>query len=378
MNVYFDNAATTYPKPPAVVAAMSRAMVSYGANPGRAGHKMSVETSEQVFKAREKCAAFFGAKTENTVFTLNCTHALNIAIKGILTRNAHIITTDLEHNAVIRPIYSASKDSGITFSVAQVGQNDEQTLKNLERLINARTKAIVCTAASNVSGRILPIKRIAALCAAYNLCFIVDMAQYSGIRRAALSDGMNIICTAGHKSLYGPMGTGLLITDGRYRLKTLIEGGTAAPQRNEQPDSARPFRCGTINTSGAIALGAGISFIEEKGLSVIEKHESMLCDTLYNELLSEKSVVFLSDITESGKVPILSFNIGGIPSQEAANLLSKAGFYLRGGFHCAFLPHKKYGTYEHGTVRFSPSLFNTKNETYALAREIKRISRTYA
>ncbi len=175
--VYFDNAATTYPKPHSVISAMTGALIEYGANPGRAGHKLSMKTAEAVFDAREKCADFFGAQTENTVFTLNCTHALNTAIKGILKNGDHILCSDIEHNAVLRPIYACSKEKGVTYSFAPTFDDDDMTAEAFEKLITRRTKAVVCTIAGNVTGKILPVRKIAEICRRRNICFIVDAAQ---------------------------------------------------------------------------------------------------------------------------------------------------------------------------------------------------------
>jgi selenocysteine lyase/cysteine desulfurase len=173
--VYFDNAATTYPKPPAVIAAMSRALVRYGANPGRAGHAMSMETAAAVYDAREKCARFFGAEPENTVFMPNCTFALNTAIKGVLPENSHAVTSDIEHNAVLRPLYAMSKSAGVSYSFAVTGTDDE-TVADFANRINRRTKAVICTLAGNVTGRIMPVRRIGELCRERGICFIVDAA----------------------------------------------------------------------------------------------------------------------------------------------------------------------------------------------------------
>jgi selenocysteine lyase/cysteine desulfurase len=199
--VYLDNAATTYPKPVSVISSMSRAMVNYGANPGRAGHKLSMETAQAVFTSRLKCAEFFGAEPENVIFTLNCTHALNLAIKGIINPGAHLITSDIEHNAVIRPVHAASKENGNSYSIVRTTNNEDETVRNFEKLINSRTKAIVCTSASNVTGKMLPLGRLAEVCKKHKICFIVDAAQGAGVIPLKLSDGINIICTAGHKGL---------------------------------------------------------------------------------------------------------------------------------------------------------------------------------
>ena len=374
--IYFDNAATTYPKPHSVISAMTGALIEYGANPGRAGHAMSMKTAQAVFDAREKCADFFGGEVENTVFMLNCTHALNTAIKGLLKNNDHIICSDIEHNAVLRPLYACTKDRNVSYSCAVTTDDDDETARNFEKLINRRTKAIVCTSAGNVTGRILPVRKIAAICRKYNLCLIVDAAQGGGVIPLKLSDGINIICAAGHKGLYGPMGTGLMITDEKYRLSTLVEGGTGSLSKEpEQPDFLPDrFESGTINTAGAISLGAGIDFVRNKGLDVIYNHEMNLCRKFYNSMLENPRVKLYTRLSDKKYAPVIPFNIKGLTSEETSERLSRMGFCLRGGFHCAYPAHKKIGTDGIGAVRFSPSVFSTMNETAGLIRAISRIT----
>ena len=373
--VYFDNAATTYPKPPAVIAAMSRALVRYGANPGRAGHAMSLETADAVYAAREKCADFFGADVNNTVFMPNCTFALNTAIKGVLPDNSHAVISDIEHNAVLRPLYALSTGSGVSYSLAATGSDDE-TVENFRSCINRRTKAVICTLAGNVTGRIMPVKRIAQLCREKGICFIVDAAQGAGVLPLKLSDGINIICAAGHKGLYGPMGTGLLVTDGKYRLKTLVEGGTGSQSEERAQPEFLPdrFESGTINTAGAISLGAGIDFVNSKGVDAIRAHENELCCRFFSGLKKIPSVKLYSDAFDERFAPVIPFNIGDLPAEEVTRLLSDAGYALRGGFHCAYPAHRKIGTASTGAVRFSPSVFNTASEVGGLVRTIARIA----
>ena len=374
--VYLDNAATTYPKPPSVISKNAYALVNYGANPGRSGHKLSMETGEAVYNARKQCADFFGAETENVCFMLNCTEAINTALKGIAEPGCHFITSDWEHNAVLRPLTSLSKHDGISFSIAKVTDSDNETVMNFARLIRPETKAIVCTAASNVTGRILPYKRLASLCAKNGLCFILDAAQGAGVLPIRLSDGINIICAAGHKGLYGPMGTGLMITDGKYRLATLIEGGTGSASKDpEQPEFLPDrFESGTINTAGAIALGEGVAFVAEKGINLIYEHEWQLCAYAFNRMRKNRRIVLYGGFTRKN-APLFSFNIAGLSSDETAERLSDSGFYLRGGFHCAYLAHKKLGTLETGTVRFAPSVFTTRYEINSFLRAVDKITR---
>jgi cysteine desulfurase family protein len=373
--VYFDNAATTYPKPPAVLAAMSRALVRYGANPGRAGHAMSMETAAAVYDAREKCAEFFGAEPENTVFMPNCTFALNTAIKGVLPPNSHAVTSDIEHNAVLRPLYALSRSSGVSYTFVPSGSDDE-TVAAFEHSINRRTRAVICTLAGNVTGRLMPVRRIAEVCHRHGICFIVDAAQGAGVVPIKLSDGVNIICAAGHKGLYGPMGTGLLVTDGKYSLKTLVEGGTGSNSKEPaQPDFLPDrFESGTINTAGAISLGAGVDFVRSRGIDMIRAHESELCERFFRGVSRMPAVKLYSSVFDERFVPVVPFNIGDMPAEQAANLLSDAGFALRGGFHCAYPAHKKIGTSDQGAVRFSPSVFNTPAEVSSLIRAVGRIA----
>jgi len=374
--VYFDNAATTFPKPAAVASALREALAKYGGNPGRAGHVLSAKSAEAVFKARQKCAAFFKAEVENTVFTLNCTHALNTAIKGIAGAGTHFIISDIEHNASARPVHALSKERGITYSVARTAESDDETLRAFETLVNARTKAIVCAAASNVTGKIMPYKRIAALCKKHGICFILDAAQGAGVLPITFDDGANIICCSGHKGLYGPMGTGLMLTDGKYRLKPLIEGGTGSNsgdlnQPEELPDR---FESGTVNTAGIIALGAAADFTANKGIGKIYAHEHALCRLFFGELKKNGKIKLYSDVFDETHAPIVPFNIEGMDSSKAAKLLSDAGFYLRGGLHCSYFAHKKMNTLDIGAVRFAPSVFNGKNEVLALVREINAVA----
>ena len=376
--IYLDNAATTYPKPQSVYRVWQHAMSAYGANPGRSGHRMSAETSEAVYKSRATCAEFFGAEPENTVFTLNCTHALNFVIKGLARKGCHFVASDMEHNAVIRPINAAAEHYGGSFTLFEATEDSEQTLWNAQRAINANTCALVCTAASNVLGLRTPVKELAELCRRKGVPFVVDAAQGAGTLPLSLGDGMNFICTAGHKGLYGPMGTGLLVTDGKYPLSTIIEGGTgSASESILQPDfTPDRFESGTINTAGAIALGAGVEFVKRKTPEAILRHELALCKRFCAALRELPNITLYTDITDHNAehyAPVVSFNVKGFHSSEAAALLSDRGFYMRGGLHCAPLAHRKLGTLDSGTVRFSPSAFTTPNEVDALTRTLRTL-----
>ncbi len=377
--IYLDNAATTFPKPQTVYRKWAYAMSAYGANPGRSGHKFSQSTAEAVYKSRAKCAEFFGAEPENTIFTMNCTHALNFAIKGIAKNGCHFVTSDMEHNAAIRPVYAAAKNSGGSCTMFEASTDEEQTVYNAERAIRSETVALVCTAASNVIGLRTPLRELAALCRRKKICFIVDAAQGAGTLPITLKDGANIICAAGHKGLYGPMGTGLLITDGKFPLNTIIEGGTgSASESIVQPDfTPDRFESGTINTAGVIALGEGVEFVRQHTPEKILAHELALCRRFCDGAKKIRGIYLYNDITPQNSeqyAPVVSFNIGSVPSAEGAAMLSANGFYMRGGLHCAPLAHKKIGTINSGTIRFSPSVFNTADEVERLLKTLERIS----
>ncbi len=373
--VNFDNAATTYPKPMSVSKAVYMAAQKYGGNPGRGGHAISMAVSDKIYNVRQAAADMFGAEVEKTVFTLNCTHALNIAIKGIMASGGHIIISSLEHNAVARPVYALTQNKGVSFSVAEVADSDEQTIYNFERLINSRTKAICTTIASNVTGQILPYKKIAELCKKYNICYIADAAQAAGVLELSMSDGFDFLCMAGHKGLYGPTGTGLLFSNGKFEIPTIIEGGTGInsielAQGTEFPED---YESGTINTVGIIGLGEGIKFVKQKGIKTIYSHETKLCERFINKIYRIPDIkIFRQQGVKY--VPIVSFNIGNTDSQMVAGKLSEMGFALRGGMQCAGVAHRFLETDKQGTVRFAPSAFSSEVNVERLSLAVARIA----
>ncbi len=377
--IYLDNAATTYPKPPQVYRVWNEAMRGFGANPGRGGYPFASLTGEAVYKSRAACAELFGAEPENTIFTLNCTHALNYAIKGISGRNPHFVISDVEHNAVLRPVHACTAQRGGSYSIFETADDDVVTLSRAERAIRRDTSAVVCTAASNVTGRRLPIEGLAEICRLRGVPLIVDAAQGAGVLPLKVGNGISFICCAGHKGLYGPMGTGLLISDGDNTLRTLIEGGTGSASESPLQPEFTPDRLesGTINTAGAIALGAGAEFVKNRTPEAILRHELELCRLFCDGARSIKGLTLYADITTINShrfVPVVSFNVRNIHSTELSELLGRRGFCMRGGLHCAPMAHKKLGTLESGAVRFSPSVFTAKYEVTQLLHELQRIA----
>ena len=370
--VNFDNSATSFPKPVSVRTAVNEAVEKYGGNPGRSGHKLSMAVSKQVFKVRQAAAEMFGAEVENTAFTPNCTYALNMAIKGMMQFGGHIIISNYEHNAVARPVYALSQTRGVEYSIACIHDSTEETLKEFERLITPKTRCICCCIASNVTGRILPYCEIADLCRQKGICFIADGAQACGLLDIKLSDGINFLCTAGHKALYGPTGTGLLISDGEYSLSTIIEGGTGATSSElaQTPFLPEKLESGTINTVGILGLGEGLRFVSKKTTKAIKTHEEKLCRQFVSGLEKLPDVKIYELNTE--KVPIVAFNIGEKNSQAVAGFLSENGYALRGGLQCAAVTHNTLGTTMQGVVRFSPSAFNTPQQVKGLLNAVDR------
>ncbi|MBQ6182246.1 MAG: aminotransferase class V-fold PLP-dependent enzyme [Ruminococcus sp.] len=373
MLINFDNAATTFPKPLCVRKAVAEAMENFGGNAGRGGHPLAMRTSAALYSARETAAGFFGASPENVIFTMNCTYAINMAIQGIMSGGGHMIISGIEHNSAARPAAALAAKGCITLSVAPVYADDELTAETFRSLMREDTKAVVCTLAGNVTGQIPPWKRIAALCRERDICFIADGAQACGILDIKMSDGINILCTAGHKGLYGITGTGLLITDGRYPLTPLIQGGTGSSSLSLVQPGLLPesLESGTPCIIGAMSVKAGIDFIQKQNISRIRYHEENLCSRFISRLKGIHGAVIYRE-SGAAYAPVVSFNIGDIPPELLAADLAEKGFCLRAGFHCAALAHTQLGT-PNGTIRFSPAFFNTEHDVDALANSIKYV-----
>ena len=373
--INFDNSATTYPKPQSVRNAVALAVERFGGNPGRSGHEISKAAAVQVYNVREKAAKLFGAEVENVAFTQNCTYALNMAIKGLLQYGGHTVISSLEHNSASRPVYNLYKTRDVSYSIARIEADDDRTIDNFRRLINKDTKCLICTAASNVTGQITPYKHLAELAHEHGIAFVCDCAQASGVLSVTLADGMDFICTSGHKGLYGPAGTGLLITNGEFPLSTIIEGGTGATSAELSQTDTMPekLESGTVNTVGIMGLGKGIDFVNYKTQQRIKAHESALCEQLLSALKRHKNItVYRSE--GASYAPIVAFNIGEYSSEQVTEYLNSRGFALRGGLQCSALAHHSIGTLLTGVVRFSPSAFNDRRQVNMLISEIDRIA----
>lgn len=336
--VYFDNAATTFPKPGRVVDSVNEGILRFGGNPGRSGHRMSMRAAQKVYDVREKAALLFGTDVECVIFTNNCTSALNMAIKGLVAGQdrPHIVTSCLEHNSVIRPIYKLAITQGASYSVAQVFPGDDaRTLASFRSCITPYTKLVVCTYASNVTGYVLPVSQIGQFCRSRGIPFVVDCAQAAGVLPCKIDElNADVLCIAGHKSLYGITGTGLMILRPGISPDTIMEGGTgSASIQLEQPQEAPDkFESGTLNTVGICSLGAGMDFIRQIGMRRIHEKECGLCRRLCDQLKHVDGVKLYSGWFDMGRnAPVVSFNIDGMASEEVTGILDRNGYALRGG-----------------------------------------------
>lgn len=375
--IYLDNAATTGQKPQCVINAVNNALRYYSANPGRSGHDLSIKTATEIYKCRQAVKEIIGASSENNVcFTLNCTHAINTVLHGVLRRGDHLIISSLEHNAVWRPANYLQKEKGIQFDIAQVDlKDDNTTLKNINTLIKPNTRLIFVTAASNVVGKKLPINMIGELCFERGILFGVDAAQAAGMSPIDMQKShIDFLCIAPHKGFYAPMGTGILVAEKRID-NILISGGTGvnsleALQPEEMPER---IESGTVNVVGIAGIKAGIDFIRSKGIKNIEKYEMKLVRYFFKKLEKIGAILYTALPCETGFAPVVSFNMKGFSSEEIGEYLNRKGIAVRTGIHCSPLAHKQLGTTNIGTVRVAPSVFNTADDMDRLIFYLKRL-----
>ena len=377
--IYLDNAATSGKKPPEVISAVEKSLRELSANPGRGGHTLSIRASERVFSVRKKVAGFFKAKGEDRViFTPSCTHGLNYAIKGIMRKGDHIIISSMEHNAVARPV-EALRRMGAEVDIAEVIFGDsDATVRSFERLMKRNTRAVVCMHASNVTGEVFPIKEIGQSCKKRGILFIVDGAQTAGLLPINCEEMcIDYLAVAPHKGLYAPMGTGILIANADIPF-TIIEGGTGVAsvlphQPEEYPER---MESGTLNLPGIVGIAAGIDFINRKGMEKMYSAEMGLMHRLYTGLSKIPSVNIYSPPPEKGKaVPVLSFNLRDRDSADVASTLNAGGIAVRAGLHCAPYAHKRLGTIKQGTVRVSPSVYNSQRDIELFLESVEKIRR---
>lgn len=379
--IYLDNSATSYPKPKIVVQSVFEAYNKFGGNSGRGAYDMALKTTEQIYLCRKKLAEMFGVPSvENVIITYNCTTALNMAIKGLAKAGSHFIISDLEHNAVLRPLAKLKNQGIADFSIACVENDVYKTVQNFKNCIKENTVAIVCTGASNVFGVIPPYRMLARLAHRNNLLFVMDCAQVAGSMPInMMRDEIDILCCAGHKGLMGPAGTGIMILKEGVELDTIIEGGTGSnsADKNQPENLPDRFESGTPNVQGIIGLSKALDYIKSVGVENIYYHEFSLMRYLQKRLQQNKNVILYTDFFDKRQnlMPIMSFNVKNKHSEEVAAVLSADGIAVRAGLHCAPLAHRKFKTDAIGTVRISPSVFTKKSDIDFLINSVRKIAK---
>lgn len=376
--IYFDHAATSYPKSTAVYRAADQALRCYAANPGRSGYAMSLATSEAVYNCRERAATLFGVHDPRRVILMSgCTQALNTAIKSVLKNGGRAVVSDLEHNAVMRPLYALSPYQPI-YDVAHVTVgDDDQTVAAFAQAIGPKTKAVVCTHASNVIGYALPIARIAAVAHERGIPIIVDAAQSAGHLPINLEDdALDCVCAAGHKGLGGPMGTGLLMCREDFEIEPLVEGGTGSDSLSYAQPLQLPDRLesGTPNVPGICALRAGIDRVLRIGVERLSRHEIALGQYVHDGLQTIQGIATVSPRPQFGhSTAVVSFCPMQKSVEDVCQALSHYGVAVRGGLHCAPLAHETIGSLPQGTVRLSFGASNTWKEAEMFLQILKKI-----
>ena len=363
--IYLDNAATTRVKPKEVVEAVAEALITLG-NAERGTHSASLGASRTVFSTRMKLAKFFNAEgPSNIVFTMNATESLNIAIKGILEKGDAVITTCLEHNSVLRPLYQL-RDEGVELSFVSADKLGRPNYEEFESLMKPNTKAIISTAGSNLTGNLVDIRWVGEIAKKHGLIFVVDASQTAGVFPIDVKAlNIDILCFTGHKGLLGPQGTGGLYVKDGVDVRPYLSGGTGVQTYNEHQPAEMPTRleAGTLNGHGLAGLDAAIDYINEYGMQTIHDKEMSLMWRFYNGVKDIEGVKIYGDFDVKDRCPIVSINLSdyesGAVSDELANRFEIA---TRPGGHCAPLMHKALGTVDQGAVRFSFSHFNTEEE----------------
>ena len=363
--IYFDNAATTMRKPECVVQAVAEAMCSLG-NSGRGVHSGALSASRTIYDTRAALARLFGAESpERIAFTANSTQALNTALKGVPEPGDHVITTALEHNSVLRPLYEL-EDRGVELTVLPADAMGNIRYEDFEKEIRSNTKAIVTTHGSNLTGNLLGIGRIGAIANKHGLTYIVDASQTAGVFDIDVQKmHIDVLCFTGHKGLLGPQGTGGIYVREGLEIRPLLSGGSGVQTylRRHPPQMPTALEAGTLNGHGIAGLGAALGYLEETGLETIRAKEQELMWAFYTQVREIPGITVYGDFTTADRCSIVSLNIRDYDSGEVSDALSSQyGIATRPGAHCAPLMHKALGTVEQGAVRFSFSHYNTQDE----------------
>lgn len=375
--IYMDNAATTMQKPEAVKQAVLAAMETMG-NAGRGASIPALDASRTIYDTRDALARLFHAESPSgIVFTANSTESLNIAIKGLFQAGDHVITTVLEHNSVLRPLYEC-REKGVELTILGCDEKGNISYEELEQAVRENTRAVVCTHASNLTGNMIDPYRVGEITGRHGILYVLDASQTAGVWPIDVQAmGIDVLCFTGHKSLLGPQGTGGMYVRSSVEIRPLLSGGSGVDTYNPHHPSQMPtaLEAGTLNGHGIAGLGAAVRYLEETGLDVIRERELSLMRRFYEGISCVPGIKIYGDFTVSERAPIVSFNIRDYDSSEVSDELNEVyGIVTRPGAHCAPLMHRALGTVEQGAVRFSFSHFNTEEEVDTAIAAVKELS----
>jgi cysteine desulfurase family protein len=381
--IYLDNAATSWPKPPEVIKAITDVLERAGGNPGRSGHRLSIAAARVVYDTREGLARFFGISDPlRVIFTGNATYAINLALRGILKSGDHVVTSSIEHNAVMRPLRQLERQ-GIRLSIVPCFRDGSLDIKDIVKAVTSNTRLVVLTHASNVVGTLLPVTEIASIAHKAGALLLVDAAQTAGAIPLDMgATGIDLLAFTGHKELQGPSGIGgLVIADhvDASQIEPLIRGGTGSrSDSEEQPDDLPDkFESGTANLVGIAGLGAGLKWISQRGISEVRYHMKRLTRVLIEGLSNIPEVKLYGTLDSERSVAIVSFTVTDKSVSEVGLKLDEEyGLLSRVGLHCAPAAHRTIGSFPEGTVRLAPGVFTTMGDIQEVIRAISKVVRS--
>lgn len=375
--IYLDNAATTMRKPDVVIQAVTEALSTMG-NAGRGSHNASLDASRIIYDTRERLAQFFHAENPmQVVFTMNSTESLNIAIKGILEKGDHAITTALEHNSVLRPLYEM-EEKGVELTIIPTDRQGCIDYADFEKNIKKNTKAIVCTHGSNLTGNVVDIRKVGEIAKRHGILFVVDASQTAGVFPINVQEmHIDILCFTGHKGLLGPQGTGGMVVKEGLQVKPLLSGGSGVQTYSKTHPAQMPtaLEAGTLNAHGLAGLRAAVGYLQETGLDAIRKKEQALMRRFYEGVKEMEGITVYGDFSQEERCAIVTLNIRDYDSSEVSDALAMHySISTRPGAHCAPLMHQALGTVEQGAVRFSFAHFNTEEEVDAAIQAVRELA----
>ncbi len=377
--VYLDNAATSWPKPPEVIAAMHAYLENGGGSPGRAAHGKSLASARMAYETRDALSSLFNATSpDRVIFTKNATEAINLLLFGFLNPGDHVIVSSMEHNAVMRPLRQL-ESRGVNLSVAACDPSGRLDPFTIKAALTARTRLVLLVHASNVTGTLLPIAEVANIAREAGIRFAVDAAQTAGVHPIDVqSGGIDFLTFTGHKSLGGPQGTGGLVIGPDVDLRPLMFGGTGSASESEYQPSFLPdkLESGTLNAIGIAGLGASLAALTEFGVENVLAHERKLMKLFRDGLKEIPDIEVYGPENTAESVGVLSLNVASRPCEEVGMELERDFDILtRTGLHCAPAAHRTIGTFGRGTVRFSVSRFNTESDIHAAIEALSKIAR---